>query len=361
MKHGLFMMPSLPPERELFHAHQWDLDCLSLADDLGFSEAWIGEHFTSPWEPIPSPDLMIAQALARTKNIKLATGVHLLPYHHPAELAHRVAYLDHLAQGRFMFGIGSGGLPSDYELFDVDGNAGQHREMTRESIEIILKIWENQGPFQYKGKFWNVNIPETMYGSLKYFLNPYQKPHPPIGVASVSIGSETLKIAGEHGFIPMSLGLNSEYLSSHWEALEEGAQRTGRKPSRQEWRIVRDVFVASSDDEAYDAAVNGMLGRVWRDYLLPLFDAFDLLKVFKHDQQISDSAVTPEYMAEHMWLIGSPDTVEGKLRRLYGDSGGFGTLLVLIYDYMEDQSRWEKSMNLLAQDVMPRLTDLVPD
>mgnify|MGYP003308518481 FL=1 len=233
--------------------------------------------------------------------------------------------------------------------------------MTRESIEIILKIWENQGPFQYKGKFWNVNIPETMYGSLKYFLNPYQKPHPPIGVASVSIGSETLKIAGEHGFIPMSLGLNSEYLSSHWEALEEGAQRTGRKPSRQEWRIVRDVFVASSDDEAYDAAVNGMLGRVWRDYLLPLFDAFDLLKVFKHDQQISDSAVTPEYMAEHMWLIGSPDTVEGKLRRLYGDSGGFGTLLVLIYDYMEDQSRWEKSMNLLAQDVMPRLTDLVPD
>ena len=159
----------------------------------------------------------------------------------------------------------------------------------------------------------------------------------------------------------MSLGLNSEYLSSHWEALEEGAQRTGRTPSRQEWRIVRDVFVASSDDEAYDAAVNGMLGRVWRDYLLPLFDAFDLLKVFKHDQQIPDSAVTPEYMAEHMWLIGSPDTVEGKLRRLYSDSGGFGTLLVLIYDYMEDQSRWEKSMNLLAQDVMPRLTDLVPD
>ena len=71
--------------------------------------------------------------------------------------------------------------------------------------------------------------------------------------------------------------------------------------------------------------------------------------------------MTPEYMAEHMWLIGSPDTVEGNLRRLYGDSGGFGTLLVLIYDYMEDQSRWEKSMKLLAQDVMPRLADLVPD
>ena len=274
MRYGLFMMPSHPPERELFQAHQWDLDCLSLADDLGYDEAWIGEHFTSPWEPIPAPDIMIAQALMRTKNIKLATGVHLLPYHHPAELAHRVAYLDHLAQGRFMFGIGSGGLPSDYALFNVDGNAGEHREMTRESLDIILKIWENDGPFEYKGKFWNVNLPEPMYGFLKYFLNPYQRPHPPIAVAAASIASETLKIAGERGFIPMSLGLNNEYIASHWESVAEGAARAGKTPSRRDWRIVRDVYVADSDDEAYEKSVNGMLGRVWRDYLIPLFAEF---------------------------------------------------------------------------------------
>ena len=361
MKYGMFMMPSHPPERELFQAHQWDLDCLSLADDLGYDEAWIGEHFTSPWEPIPAPDLMIAQALMRTKNIKLATGVHLLPYHHPAELAHRVAYLDHLAQGRFMFGIGSGGLPSDYALFNVDGNAGEHREMTRESIDIILKLWENDGPFEYKGKFWNVNLPEPMYGFLKYFLNPYQRPHPPIAVAAASIASETLKIAGERGFIPMSLGLNNEYIASHWESVAEGAARAGKTPSRREWRIVRDVYVADSDDEAYEKSVNGMLGRVWRDYLIPLFAEFDMVKTFKHDQSVADSAVTPEYMAEHMWLIGSPDTVEEKLRRLYQMAGGFGTLLVLIYDHMEDQTGWENSMRLLAKDVMPRLADLVPE
>ncbi len=110
MEYGLFMMPSHPPERSIYDAHQWDLDCLVLADELGYSEAWIGEHFTSPWEPIPSPDIMIAQALMRTKRIKLAPGAHLLPFHHPAELAHRVAYLDHLAQGRFMFGVGASGL-----------------------------------------------------------------------------------------------------------------------------------------------------------------------------------------------------------------------------------------------------------
>ena len=53
MKYGMFMMPSHPPERELYTAHKWDLDCLQLGDELGFSEAWIGEHFTSPWDQFP--------------------------------------------------------------------------------------------------------------------------------------------------------------------------------------------------------------------------------------------------------------------------------------------------------------------
>ena len=128
MKAGLFLMPSHPPERAPIEALRWDLDVISQADKLGFSEAWVGEHFTAPWEPVPAPDLLIAQALTRTENIKLGTGAHLLPFHHPVELAHRVAYLDHMAQGRFMFGIGSGGLPTDHEMFNVNMEAGQHRE-----------------------------------------------------------------------------------------------------------------------------------------------------------------------------------------------------------------------------------------
>src|SRR6202008_3065960 len=67
MDYGLFTMPSHPPERKLFDGHQWDLQTLRWADELGFSEAWIGEHHTSPWEPHPSPDLLVAQALMQTK------------------------------------------------------------------------------------------------------------------------------------------------------------------------------------------------------------------------------------------------------------------------------------------------------
>jgi alkanesulfonate monooxygenase SsuD/methylene tetrahydromethanopterin reductase-like flavin-dependent oxidoreductase (luciferase family) len=101
MKLGLFLMPSHSPERSLLAGQQWDLAVLREADRLGYSEAWIGENFTSRWEPNPAPDLLIAQALLQTRQIKLAPGAHLLPYHHPAELACRVAYMDHLAEGRY--------------------------------------------------------------------------------------------------------------------------------------------------------------------------------------------------------------------------------------------------------------------
>lgn len=360
MKYGLFMMPNHPPERNIYDAHQWDLDYLGLADELGYEEAWIGEHFTSPWEPIPAPDLMIAQALMRTKRIKLAPGAHLLPFHHPAELAHRVAYLDHIAQGRFMFGVGASGLPSDWALFDVDGMAGQHRDMTRESLDIILKIWENQGPFEYKGKYWNIEVTDTLYDNLKFFLTPYQKPHPPIGIASLSYKSPSLIMSGEKGFIPMSLALNTEFCRSHWEAVEEGARKSGKTPSRNDWRLVRDVYIADTDEEARAAAVNGMTGRAWGDYLLKLFRHFDLMSVFKHDPEVPDSAVDIDYLADQIWLVGSPETVSNKIRKLYNDVGGFGSLLVLVYDHWQNQKGWEKSTRLLAEEVMPSLADLQP-
>ena len=118
MDYGLFTMPSHPPERPLYDGHQWDLQQLRWADELGFSEAWIGEHHTAPWEPHPSPDLLVAQALMQTERMRIGPGGFLMPYHHPAELANRVAMLDHLAQGRLNFGVAASGLPSDWALFE---------------------------------------------------------------------------------------------------------------------------------------------------------------------------------------------------------------------------------------------------
>jgi alkanesulfonate monooxygenase SsuD/methylene tetrahydromethanopterin reductase-like flavin-dependent oxidoreductase (luciferase family) len=360
MKLGLFTMPSHPPERSLFDGHQWDLQVLRWADELGYTEAWIGEHHTAPWEPHPSPDLIVAQALMQTKTMRLGPGGFLLPYHHPAELANRVAMLDHMAQGRLNFGVAASGLPSDWAMFNVDGNAGVHREMTRESLDIILKLWTSAEPFDYQGKFWHVTKTDTMLDTLRPHILPFQKPYPPIGVAGVSKGSDTLKLAGEHGFIPMSLNLNPTYVGSHWESVEEGARRSGRTPQRRDWRMVREVFVAETDDKALRLSAGDMMGRQMREYFLPLLASFGFLEYLKHDPSVSDSDVTPEYCARHNWLIGSPATVAEKLERVYHEVGGFGTLLVFCFDYADQAEVWRTSLDLLAREVLPRVEHLAP-
>ena len=188
MEIGYFTMPSHPPECGLKEGHDWDLQVLRWADELGYQEAWIGEHHTAPWEPHPAPDLLLAQALLQTKNIRLGPGGFLLPYHHPAELANRVAMLDHLSEGRLNFGVAASGLPSDWAMFNVDGMSGQNRDMTREALEIILKMWTEDAPLTHNGKFWTVSKPEVMFDFLKPHIKPLQAPHPPIGVAGLSKG-----------------------------------------------------------------------------------------------------------------------------------------------------------------------------
>lgn len=357
MNLGLFLMPSHPPERDLKAGQEYDLEMLRMADRFGYSEAWIGEHFTSPWEPNPAPDLLIAQALMQTKHIKLAPGAHLLPYHHPAELACRVAFMDHLAQGRYMLGIGASGLPSDWQLFSVDGVKGETRDMTRESLDIMLKIWESDGGLEYNGKFWKVNVPGPMLGTLRHHLKPLQKPHPPIGIAGFSPGSETLKLCGERGFIPLSLNLSPAYVATHWDAVVEGAKRTGRTADRGEWRIVREIFVADTDDEAFKGCVRGAMGRMMSEYLLPLFANFGFTKYLKHDESVPDADVTPEYLVDHGWLVGSPKTVTRKLGEMNEELGGFGTILLFAFDYADDPAPWFKSMRLLAEEVLPHFQD----
>lgn len=356
MEIGIFLMPAHPPERTLYDATRWDLDVIELADQLGYVEAWVGEHFTVPWEPICAPDLLLAQALLRTQHIKLAPGAHLLPYHHPVELAHRVAYFDHLAQGRFMLGVGASGIPGDWALYDVDGKNGEHREMTREALEIMLRIWTEDEPWEHRGKYWNANGIAPMFeGLMRRHIKPYQKPHPPIGVTGFSAGSETLKLAGERGYIPMSLDLNTEYVATHWDAVEEGALRSGRTPDRRDWRLVREVLVAETDEQAFRYAVDGTMGRAMREYVLPTFRMFGMTKFYKHNPSVPDDEVTPEYLAENTFVVGSVQTVVDKLEDTYDQVGGFGHLLILGFDYSDNPGPWKESLRLLAHEVMPRL------
>ena len=179
----------------------------------------IGEHLTERWENAPAPELLIAQALVKTEKIILATGVTLLALHNPVEVAHRVAMLDHLARGRFYWGIGGGAIPTDLALFGLDASRPvEVRARSAEALDVILKLWASEGQFSYRGKFFNVAAPDMdPVKERGFYMKPYQKPHPPIGVAASSLGSTSIRLAGERGWIPMSSSLLAPiHLKDHW-------------------------------------------------------------------------------------------------------------------------------------------------
>ena len=356
MRLGYFAMPLHPPGSNPADTMDEDLAQLVTLERLGFEEAWIGEHFTAEWENIPCPDLFIAKALAMTKTIKLATGVSCLPNHTPLMLALRIAQLDQMARGRFYWGVGSGGFPGDFQLAGVDGKSGEQRDITRTMLDLILDLWREPKPGRYEAERWRFNVPEPQDDiGLRLHLKPYQRPHPPIGVAGVSAKSETLGLAGERGYLPLSINfVPPRILTSHWEAVEAGAARAGRTADRATWRIARDVFVADTDEQARREAISGTLGRDYRDYflkLLPKLRGFDMLKA---DPAMPDAQVTLDYLCDHIWIVGSPRTVARKIAALHETVGGFGMLLAIAHEWRPRQA-WERSMTLLSREVLPLL------
>jgi alkanesulfonate monooxygenase SsuD/methylene tetrahydromethanopterin reductase-like flavin-dependent oxidoreductase (luciferase family) len=100
------------------------------------------------------------------------------------------------------------------------------------------------------------------------------------------------------------------------------------------------------------------MGRMMREYFLPLLKEFEFLQFLKHDQNVADSDVTAEYCARHNWIVGSPATVSEKIARIHDEVGGFGHLLVFGFDYVEHPQAWRHSLELLAQEVLPRVQHL---
>lgn len=359
MEFGLFMMPLHPPHRSIADSYDRDLELLVHADGLGYHEAWIGEHLTERWENAPVPELLVAKALAMTQNIVLCTGVTLLALHNPVEVAHRIAMLDHLARGRFYWGIGVRAIPTDLELFGLDPTQGQAvRERSREALEVILGLWDAEAGYTHEGKHFQIHAPELRPALERgLYMKPYQRPHPPIAVAGSTPGSPSIRLAGERGWMPMSSSnLLSKYLRDQWAMIEDGAASAGRKPDRRQWRIARDVYVAETAEQAREEA-RALLGRNYLQHQFPNRQAARNLAGSKRDPAMPDEALDVDYMMEHLWIVGDPQQCADQIRQLYEDVGGFGTLLAISQD-PDDPSQSFRCLQLLKEEVGPRIADL---
>src|SRR2546430_10794790 len=157
MRLGMFMMPVHPPGRSLSDTLAEDTTKSVLADKLGYDELWMGEHFSATTEPFASPLMFLAGLVPQTKNLTFGTAVINLPNHHPAIVAAEAAQFDHMSRGRFMLGIGPGGLVSDFELFKKTDHNARNR-MVVEAVDMIERIWAQDPPYALKGEFWDIEI-----------------------------------------------------------------------------------------------------------------------------------------------------------------------------------------------------------
>ena len=353
---GLFMMPLHDPRRPYLDVLRDDREAILLAEALGYEEAWVGEHYSCSTEPIPDPLQFMATLIYATRRIKFGTGVINLPQHHPAQVAGNVAMFDHLAQGRYIMGVGPGGLGSDFELFKTfDKNRA---EMMVEAVEMIHKIWASDPPYHIHGKHWDITIDAQcqLHLGIGPMLKPYQKPHPPLAVSAMSPASSTARLAGERGWGLISANfMPVPHARSHWEQYCIGAELAGRQADRTNWRLARSILVTDSDAEAQDYLADDASAFGWYyAYLRDNLATYKLLKIFKPSESLADSEVTIQNCMKWMVIAGSPNRVLDQLVALIDEVGWFGTLVATHKDW-DQPDLHRRSMRLLAEQVMPRL------
>ncbi len=354
---GLFMMPFHHPGRNYTAVLDEDREAIVLADALGLSEVYVGEHFASRSEPVGSPLIFFSTLIDRTRAIRFGTGVLNLPQTHPLVVAAQAALFDHLCRGRLIMGIGAGGLASDMEIFGLPP-AERRAQMLLESIDMVLRLWSEDPPYDLRGQAWHISLRDAVWPEFKvgWVPRPYQRPHPPIALSLVTPHSPSAVTAGERGWIPVSGNFfHRRYLRGHWERYAEGCERAGRRPDPRVWRVARCVLVTDTDAEAeeYLADPASGLSYYYSFFRHTFGEVRKALVMLKPDPGMPDDAATIDVITRSQVIAGSPSRVLDQLVALRDETGHFGTLLVTGHDW-DRPDLWRRSMALLARDVMPR-------
>ncbi len=306
------------PHRVPRDAYAEDLAEIVRADDLGWAEAWIGEHhLNGKMEVLPSPEMLIAKATPLTKHIRMGPGVRLIALHYPLELAAEAATADHLTDGRYNCGYGSGTV-LDFDFYGHSYDEANAR--VEEALDIVLEAWRSNQPFSFEGKSWSFRD--------KYIWPlPLQQPHPPMARACASPAS--FYATGKRGFgVLASQWQRASAIAANWAEYERGAQESGLKPDRGLLRVGRFCWVGQTDGGARDQIrdwCNASLDYL-RTYQPTVRRALEALKP-SPDATVED--VTFDYLCDiGQLIVGSPDTVAANLRSLREQTGGFNTLLL---------------------------------
>ena len=332
---------------ELF---QKQLDEIDLAERIGIDQAWFYEHHLQPTAPVPSPNLLIAAAASRTRRIRFASMVNILPFRNPLIVAEEAALLDNLTAGRLDMGLGRGLRPPEFDAFGIEQQ--KSREMFLESFEVIRRVWADEN-FLHRGKYWTLSKDAPLSPPL------VQRPHPPFLVTAQS--EESLRWAAAHD-IPFAQIDSLPEQAARDAALYRTVQEAHGHAAAPRLYLMREIHVGEDDARAREEAQSYLLQywELWNRYTqftaggrLP--DSYDF---WRRQAPMLHGMSFEEILAQDMVLLGGPERVAEAITRIAGRLPLMGLAMVFKLGAMP-YDMVERSMTLFGREVMPRIRHLL--
>ena len=340
LRFGIFLAPFHALNENPTNALDRDFELIEHLDRLGYDEAWIGEHHSGGFEIIASPEVFMAAAFERTKNIRIGTGVVSLPYHHPFMAVDRMIQLDHQSKGRAMFGVGPGALVGDAFRMGIDPST--QRDRMNEALDVILPLL--RGEIVSKKTDWF----EVREAQIQ--LPCYTQPHIEMAVACARSPSGALA-AGKHGLGMLSIGGTSDDALTHhannWKICEETAIANKKHVDRKNWRVVTLAHIADTREQALENVKFGIeqFARYFREIA-----TFPIVPDNIHN--------AAEYLMENnMACIGTPDDAIKYIEKLQKGTGGFGAYMELAHNWADWQAT-KRHYELMSRYVAPHFQGL---
>ncbi|MGE4602164.1 MAG: LLM class flavin-dependent oxidoreductase [Planctomycetota bacterium] len=348
LRFGAFLAPHHPIGENPTLQIQSDLEFVVHLERLGYDEFWCGEHHSTGWEIIASPELFLAAAAERTNRIMLGTGVISLPYHHPYMVAQRIVQLDHQSRGRVIFGSGPGALPSDAHTLGVDPMLQRDRQ--DEAMGIIRRLFQEEERFSYESDWFTLR-------DAKLQLKPLQK-NMEFAVASI-VSPSGMTLAGKHETGVLSVGSLSRdgirALPLQWSFAEESAAKHGKTVDRKNWRIVLNWHIAETRQKAREQARDGLM-RHNNEYTIGTLAGGNGVIYKTPDEAVDGVAFSDESTA----VIGTPDDLVARIREMMELTGGFGCVIGFVHDWANREDTL-RSWDMVARYVIPEVNGLLDD
>jgi len=346
MRFGAFLAPHHPVGENPMLQFRRDLNLVEQLDQLGFHEFWCGEHHSSGWEMIASPEMFLAAAGERTSRIRLGTGVISLPYHHPFNVAQRIVQLDHMTAGRVIFGSGPGALPSDAHTFDIDPMLLRDRQ--DEALGVILRLLRGEPRFSYETDWFTMRDAQLQ-------LLPVQEEIPAATASMVSPSGMTL--AGKYGIGVLSIGsMASEgitALATQWNFAEDAALEAGATVNRSNWRVLLNWHIAETRELARSQAREG-LQRWHNEYIVGTLQRPGTVAYDDPDEALDAICGGASKGIAQSAVVGTPDDLVAFIRNMSDLTGGFGTAIGFAHDWATPRDT-ANSWDLVARYVIPEL------